>query len=213
MIIELEQITKKIKRDLILDHISLRMESPKIIGFRGINGSGKTMLMRTILGFILPTDGYVRIDGKILGKDIEFPPSAGMLIENPSFLDAYSGRKNLELLKAMEETQNCNPPKEINVTKLLERVGLDPTDKRKYKKYSLGMKQRLGIAAALMGEPDLLVLDEPTNALDDQGVTMLKQIVREEKARGALILLSCHDKQILESLADEIYHIEAGKII
>lgn len=148
------------------------------------------------------------INGKEIGKDMDFPDNLGLLIENPAFLDNYSGFANLKMLAEIR-----NIITDENIWEVISRVGLDPDDKKKYKKYSLGMKQRLGIAGAIMEQPDILLLDEPTNALDTKGVEMLKNIVQEEKKRGALIVLTCHDAEILEEMADEIYFMENGRII
>jgi ABC-2 type transport system ATP-binding protein len=182
-------------------------ESGEIIGLKGVNGSGKTMLMRLIAGLILPTGGRILIDGEELGKDITFPRSIGILIENPAFLDSYSGFKNLQMLASIKGVVGDD-----DVRAAIERVRLDPDDKKKYRKYSLGMKQRLGIAAAVMERPDIVILDEPTNALDSDGVEVVKEILREEKKRGALVIISCHDFETLKSLSDRMYLIEAGRL-
>ena len=166
------------------------------------------MLMRVILGLIQPTQGKVSIDGKLLWKDISFPESVGFLIENPAFIDSYSGVKNLKLIASIKSKIDEDQIKEAIV-----KAGLDPDDKRKFRKYSLGMKQRLGIAAAIMEGPDILILDEPTNALDASGIDLLEKIVLEERARGATVILSCHDQEILEKLSDVIYYMEGGKIV
>ena len=205
--IKIKNATKSIKGHTVLDNITLTLESPNVIGFKGINGSGKTMLMRLICGLISPTSGNIFIDGKLLGKEISFPQSLGLLLENPAFIDDYSAFDNLKLLASIKG--------KVTDEKILEsinRVGLSSADKKKYKKYSLGMKQRLGIAAAIMETPDIIILDEPTNSLDDSGVELVKEIVTEEKNRGALIIVSCHDKSVLEFLSDEIYTITNGRI-
>lgn len=205
--IKINNATKSIKGHTVLDNITLTLESPNVIGFKGINGSGKTMLMRLICGLISPTSGNIFIDGKLLGKEISFPQSLGLLLENPAFIDDYSAFDNLKLLASIKG--------KVTDEKILEsinRVGLSSADKKKYKKYSLGMKQRLGIAAAIMETPDIIILDEPTNSLDDSGVELVKEIVTEEKNRGALIIVSCHDKSVLEFLSDEIYTITDGRI-
>lgn len=207
MIIKLNDISKNIKGTDVLVDISMTLTSGRIIGFRGVNGSGKTMLMRMIAGLIRPTQGTVSIDGKVLGKDLSFPPSVGILIENPAFLDNYSGFENLRVLSSIRKRVD---EKEIKAT--IRAVGLDPENKKVYKKYSLGMKQRLGIAAAIMEHPDLILLDEPTNALDVDGVAMVQEVVQKEKERGALIILCCHDTEVLNAMADEIYHIQEGKL-
>lgn len=207
MEIDIKDLTKTIQKSTVLSHVNLHLEGGRVYGLRGQNGSGKTMLMRCICGLIAPTQGSVTINGETLGKDLSFPRSVGVLIENPAFLEQYTGYKNLEMLAAI---QNRIGEKEIRET--LETVGLDPDDKRKYRKYSLGMKQRLGIAAAIMEKPDVIILDEPINALDESGVLEVRGILEREKERGALILVACHDKEELDLLADEIYHIEAGRI-
>ena len=205
--IEITDLVKDIKGKRIIDHVTLHLESGKITGLKGVNGSGKTMLMRLVCGLITPTSGSIVINGKRLGKDITFPESVGILIENPAFLDAYSGFENLKLLASIKHRIG---PEEIRQT--IARVGLDPDDKKKYRKYSLGMKQRLGIAAAVMEEQDIIILDEPTNALDSDGVAMLKEILHDQRERGALVLISCHDLPTLQELSDEIYLMESGAL-
>ena len=205
--IEITDLVKDIKGKRIIDHVTLHLESGKITGLKGVNGSGKTMLMRLVCGLITPTSGSIVINGKRLGKDITFPESVGILIEHPAFLDAYSGFDNLKLLASIKHSVG---PEEIRQT--IARVGLDPDDKKKYRKYSLGMKQRLGIAAAVMEEPDIIILDEPTNALDSDGVAMLKEILHDQRERGALVLISCHDLPTLQELSDEIYLMESGAL-
>ena len=208
MRIELNDVTKSIGGQMILNHITLSMTSGKVYGFQGINGSGKTMLMRAIIGLIHLNEGDVRIDGKKLGKDIEFPESVGFLLENPTFLDRYSGKDNLKLLADIR-----GKAEESRINEVLRIVGLDVQEKKKYKKYSLGMKQRLGIAAAILEMPDLIILDEPANALDMSGVEMLKKIIQMERERGALVILSCHDAVLLQEMSDVIFEIEQGKIL
>ncbi len=208
MYINIKNLTKIISGTTILDHISLHMEQGKIYGLKGKNGSGKTMLMRAICGLILPTEGEIEIDGEILGRDISFPRSVGALIENPGFIAGYTGLKNLNLLARIQDRI-----KEDTVRETLSMVGLDPEDKKKYKKYSLGMKQKLGIAAAIMENPELIILDEPMNALDEESVSRIRAILLKRREEGALILVACHDKEELESLSDEIFAIENGKIV
>lgn len=207
MVIRVEHLTKVIQDNRVIEDVSLFMESGKIYGLKGYNGSGKTMLMRLVCGLVKPTEGQIWINNKQLGKNIDFPECTGILIENPAFLNYYTGFRNLKILA---ELKGGITQKEID--SVLERVGLDPQDKRKYGKYSLGMKQRLGIAAAIMGSPDLLILDEPFNALDESGIEILKQILKEERERGALILLSCHNDEYLNELVDTRFVIEHGRI-
>lgn len=208
MIIKVENVSKIIRGNSVIEHISMELTSGKIFGFRGINGSGKTMLMRLIAGLIYPTKGQITVDNKILGRDINFQENMGLLIENPAFLDNYSGFANLKLLSSIQDKID-----DKQIRRTLERVGLEPDSKKKYKKYSLGMKQKLGIAAAVLEKPELLILDEPANALDEEGVERLKKIVQEEKERGALIILSCHDAYLLEEMSDVIYLLQDGKLL
>ena len=208
MKIKITHLSKQIKKAVILDDVNMELESGRIYGLKGKNGSGKTMLMRAICGLITPTNGTVEIDGKILGKDISFPESIGVLIENPSFISNYTGMKNLQVLASIQKRIG---DEEIRNT--LELVGLDPDEKRTFKKYSLGMKQRLGIAEAIMERPDIVILDEPINALDEAGAAMIREILHNLRNEGKLIILACHDTEELNFLADEIYEIAEGKII
>ena len=209
--IEVKNLCKTINKNMVLDNINLHMVSGQVYGFQGINGSGKTMLMRALIGLIHPTSGTILIDQKELGKDMDFPKSIGFLLENPTFLDMYSGPDNLRLLAGVDNNISADMiNKEID--SLIEEVGLKSARNKKYKKYSLGMKQRLGIAAAVLGTPDIVVLDEPTNALDDDGKDMVKRIVKMQKERGALVIISCHEMQTLEELSDEIVRLKEGRI-
>ena len=209
--IEVKNLCKTINKNMVLDNINLHMVSGQVYGFQGINGSGKTMLMRALIGLIHPTSGTIVIDQKELGKDMDFPKSIGFLLENPTFLDMYSGPDNLRLLAGVDNNISADMiNKEID--SLIEEVGLKSARNKKYKKYSLGMKQRLGIAAAVLGNPDIVVLDEPTNALDDDGKDMVKRIVKMQKERGALVIISCHEMQTLEELSDEIVRLKEGRI-
>lgn len=201
-------MTKKIKQDILLDHISLEFRGGKVYGLQGKNGSGKTMLMRAVCGLITLSDGEIDIDGEILHKDISFPRSIGALLENPSFLNGYTGLENLKLLA---DIQGRIEEKELR--DCLAKVGLDADDKRVYRKYSLGMKQKLGIAAAVMGSPEIVILDEPINAIDEAGVEKVREILRGLKERGSVIIVACHDREELELLSDEIIKISKGRII
>lgn len=206
--IEIRELNKEIKGAPVLTDINLDMEGGKVYGLKGKNGSGKTMLMRAICGLIVPTSGTITINGEVLGKQISFPRSVGVLIENPSFVAGYTGMKNLQVLASI---QNRIGDEEIRET--IQEVGLDPDDKRTYRKYSLGMKQRLGIAAAVMEKPDIVILDEPINALDETGALKVRDILKEQKERGAVIVLACHDSEELALLSDEIIQISEGRII
>ena len=205
--IVVNEVSKSIYGVPIINSVSMTLVSGNVYGFQGINGSGKTMLMRLICGLIYPTKGEIVIDGKRLGKEITFPQSVGLLLENPAFLDSYTGFENLEMLASIK---NIITREEIH--EAITSVGLDPLDKRKYKKFSLGMKQRLGIAAAIMEKPDILILDEPTISLDSSGVSLVKTIIAKERERGAIIILACHDLPVLQDVSDEIFLLEQGKI-
>ena len=207
MKVQVNDVTKTIKGATVLDSITLSLEGGRVYGLRGKNGSGKTMLMRAIAGLIRPTVGKVIIDGHPLSRG-EFPPNTGIMIENPAFVGKYTGFRNLKYLAGI---RNIIDAEEIE--RVLTAVGLDPQDKRTFRKYSLGMKQRLGIAGAIMEAPELLLLDEPTNALDPSGVEMVQKIVEQQKQRGALVVMACHDTHELDELADEIYLMAEGRII
>lgn len=206
--LEIKNLSKTIKGTLILDNISVSFSSGTIYGLRGRNGCGKTMFMRCICGLIIPTSGTITIDGRQLHKDMSVPDSIGALIENPSFLPQYTGYKNLKILATLAGNIT---DEEIRMA--LERVGLDPQDKRVYRKYSLGMKQKLGIANAIMGEPDIIVLDEPINALDEESVKKIKNELIRLSEKGKLIIIVCHDREELEFLSDVIYEMKNGRII
>ena len=206
-VVRLEDYCKSFKSAEVLKNINLTLESGKVIGLKGKNGSGKTMLMRAISGLILPTSGKVYINDKELGRHISFPPSIGILIENPSFISNYTGFKNLKILASIQ-----NRISDDEIRDAIRKVGLDPDDKRTFKKYSLGMKQRLGIAAAIMERPDIVILDEPINALDEAGAGLIKGLLDELKANGSLIIIACHDTEELNYLSDEIYEIYDGEI-
>lgn len=207
MSIVFDQVTKVIGGTAVIDHVSCRFPTGQITGLQGVNGSGKTMLLRLIAGLIYPTEGRVVVDGAVLGKDAAFPPSLGVLLEAPAFLPFYTGYDNLRLLAAVKGTAG---PQDIEAA--LARMGLQDARGKKYRKYSLGMKQRLGIAAAILERPGLLLLDEPTNALDESGVELVKAILREERDRGATVVLASHDSALLEDLTGEIFSLAAGRV-
>ncbi|MCH4019737.1 MAG: ABC transporter ATP-binding protein [Erysipelotrichaceae bacterium] len=199
--------SKIIKGRVILEDVNLSLESGRIYGLKGVNGSGKTMLLRALCGLIYPTSGYVEVDGEKLRKNISFPRSVGALIESPAFLDNFTGYKNLEMIASLKEIASRQ-----DIEDALTEVGLDPHDARTYKKYSLGMKQKLGLACCFMEKPDIILLDEPFNALDEESVEKIKKIMIRHKERGALIVLACHDGQSLLSLSDEIYNVVEGRV-
>ncbi len=180
-VLKAKNINKSIKNIPVIRDVSLNLYSGLVTGLKGINGSGKTMIMRALTGLISIDSGEIFYKNLKIGRDIDFPTSLGLLLENPSFFDRYTGFQNLSLLLEIE--------KEINkglIVEALQRVGLNPNDKRKYRQYSLGMKQRLGIAAAIQSKPELIILDEPFNSLDEEGVQQIKKIIKEESQRGQL---------------------------
>ena len=207
MYIKITDVNKTIKKAPILRDINLEFTGGKVYGLRGKNGSGKTMLMRAICGLITPDSGIIDIDGKILGKDISFPESIGVLIENPAFIGNYTGFKNLKVLASIQ-----NRIGDEQIRKALEDIGLDPDDKRTYRKYSLGMKQKLGIAASGMEDPDIIILGEPMNALDSIGVSDIREILLDLKEQGKLIILASHIHEDIEILCDEVMKIDDGKV-
>ncbi len=206
-IIKVEKVTKKFGSDIALNNVSIEFERGKIYGIVGRNGSGKTVLFKTIIGFLKPTGGRIIVDGKEIGKDTDFADNTGIIIETPGFLSAYSGYKNLEYLASIK---NIIGEKEIK--KSMERVGLDPNSKKKVGKYSLGMRQRLGIAQAIMENPDILILDEPMNGLDNQGVEDVREILLNLKEEGKSIILASHNKEDIKVLCDEVYEMDHGKL-
>ena len=193
-IIKVDNVIKKFGSEIALNNVSIEFERGKIYGIVGRNGSGKTVLFKTIIGFLKPTSGRIIVDGREIGRDTDFADHIGIIIETPGFLSAYSGYKNLEYLASIK---NIIGKKEIKES--MERVGLDPNSKKKVGTYSLGMRQRLGIAQAIMENPDILILDEPMNGLDNQGVKEVREI-----------LLNL--KEDIEALCDEVYEMDHGKL-
>lgn len=203
--IKIENVTKVIKHNKVLDNVSLVLEENKIYGLEGINGSGKTMLLRAIAGLI-KVEGSVIVDGEEIGED-NFPKDIGVLIENPGFLEEFTAKENLKLLALIQKGVT-----DEDIENVLIKVGLSPDDKKKYGKFSLGMKERLGIAQAILKSPKLVLLDEPTNAIDKDGMSELINIVKELKAKGSTVVIASHDKDFLRSVADETYTMKQGAI-
>ena len=206
-VIRIENVTKKFGDVVVLDRINISFEKGKIYGIIGRNGSGKTVLFKTMIGYLKPTDGRVVVGGKEIGKDIDFADNMGMIIENPGFLSRYTGYKNLEYLASIRKIIGKEQIRES-----MERVGLDPDSHKKVGKYSLGMRQRLGIAQAIMENPDILILDEPMNGLDHQGVNDVRNILLELRAEGKTIILASHHKEDIDVLCDTVYEMEHGKL-
>ena len=206
-LIKLDDVTVKFKEHLVLDKVCMEFESGKIYGIIGRNGSGKTVLLKCICGLMDTTDGTVSVNGKIVGKDVDFPENIGFIIENPGFLPHYSGFKNLKYLASIRGTITDD-----DIRRCIRTVGLDPDDKKSVKNYSLGMKQRLGLAQAMMENPDILILDEPMNGLDKHCVADIRELLMELKKQGKLILLVSHNPADIELLCDEVYEMELGNI-
>ena len=197
-------ITKKIKDNEILKNVSFELQGGKIYGFIGKNGAGKTMLFRIISSLVHPTEGNVYMDGQsIFGK--EYKKSIGVILENTSLWPDLTAYENLLYLSELKRV--CTRDDIVNA---LERVGLDPLNKLPIKKYSLGMRQRLIVAQAIMEKPDLILLDEPTNAIDSDGIELVYNIVKEEAGRGAIVLIASHVKQDISSLCNEVYEMNQG---
>ncbi|MGB8455031.1 MAG: ABC transporter ATP-binding protein [Anaerocolumna sp.] len=203
-----ENINKTIKDKRILVDISLNLESGNVYGIVGRNGSGKTMLFRALSGLMRIDSGTITYDRKVLHKDISMLPNLGIVLENAGLYTEYTGLKNLQLLAALH-----NKIKKDQIIKAITRVGLDPNDKRILKKYSLGMKQRIVIAQSIMEKPSVLLLDEPTNALDEGGVELIRNVILEEKKRGALVLVASHSKEDIDILSDQVFYMDKGSIV
>ncbi|MDQ0189824.1 ABC-2 type transport system ATP-binding protein [Alicyclobacillus cycloheptanicus] len=205
--VEVNRVTKKIKGMDVLHDITFSVDKGKIVGLVGPNGSGKTMLFRIIAGLVKPTSGQVSLFGETLHQTISFPRSVGIILEKPGFLEEYSGFNNLKFLADIQKKIGVEQIKEA-----MTQVGLDPEDKRKVSAYSLGMKQKLAIAQAIMEEPELILLDEPMNGLDETSVKVVYELISNQQSRGATILLTSHNKEDIETLCDEVYKIRSGKI-
>ncbi|UOG08839.1 ABC transporter ATP-binding protein [Bacillus altitudinis] len=206
-IIELNAVTKVIRKQTVLEDINLSLAKGKIIGFVGHNGSGKTMLFRVIAGLVKPSAGEVIVSNQILHKQISFPKSISVLLEKPAFLEQYSGFNNLKFLADIQKRID-----DQQIRQVIDSVGLNPDDKRSVKTYSLGMKQKLAIAQAIMEKPDIILLDEPMNGLDEDAVENVYHLIRAENERGATVLLTSHHKQDIEKLCDVVYKMNSGKI-
>ena len=205
VMISVEHVSLTIGTAQILRDVSAQFEEGQIHGIVGRNGSGKTMLMKCICGFIRPDSGKIFVDGKQVGRDVDFPPDLGLLIETPGFVPYYSGLKNLELLAAI----NRRVSKEW-LNACMEQIGLGDAKNKRVSKYSMGMRQRLGIAQAVMENPRLLILDEPLNGLDEQGVEDIRALLLELRGQGKTILLSSHNREDIDLLCDSVCKMAGG---
>lgn len=198
-----EHVYKSFGMEQILTDVNLKISAGKIFGIVGNNGSGKTVLMKCICGFLQPDSGIIRVNGKIVGKECDFPEDLGVIIETPGFLPNLTGYQNLKILASLKGIIGKEEIREV-----LLRVGLDPDMRKPVGKYSLGMRQRLGIAQAIMEKPKVLILDEPFNGLDKTGVGHMRGLLRELKGQGKAILLASHNAQDIEVLCDEVHDME-----
>lgn len=206
--IEIENLTKTFGTQTVISDVSDIFYPGKIYGFVGRNGSGKTVLMKMILGFIKPTSGTIKVNGKQVGKEIDIPDDIGAIIETPGFLPEYSAFQNLKLMAMIRGKITSE-----RIRETIKLVGLDPDSKKHVGKYSLGMRQRLGIAQAIMEDPQILLLDEPLNGLDNEGVEEMRNVLLKQKEQGKLIIIASHSKEDIDILCDEIFRFDHGKII
>ncbi len=203
--IEINNLTKKFKNATVLSDINVSFKSGKIHGLIGRNGSGKTILMKCICGLVIPTSGEIRVNGKIIGVDIEIPENTGVIIETPGFLPTFNAYQNLKFLAKIN-----NKIGKSEIFKAIESVGLDPNSKKHVGKFSLGMKQRLGLAQAIMENPDLLILDEPMNGLDKDGVADMRKYLLDLKEQGKTILIASHSAEDISVLCDTVCEMDKG---
>ena len=204
-IIIVKNLELTIKKAEILKSVNISFEKGKIHGLIGRNGSGKTMLMKCICGFIRPTGGEIIVNDKRVGSDCDFPENIGIIIETPGFIPYYSGYKNLKILADLNKKIDCKTVKQT-----IKQVGLDPDSKLHVKKYSLGMRQRLGVAQAIMENPDILILDEPMNGLDKDGVADMRKYLLALKEQGKTILIASHSTEDIEILCDTVCEMDKG---
>ncbi|MDE7422766.1 MAG: ATP-binding cassette domain-containing protein [Lachnospiraceae bacterium] len=204
-IITVTNVSKRFKEETVLKNVTIAFEKGKIHGIIGRNGSGKTMLFKCICGFISPSEGEIVVNGKKIGKDIDIPDSIGIIIETPGFLPNYSGYGNLRLLASIQ-----HKIKKEDIRTAIKKVGLNPDSKKHVGKYSLGMRQRLGIAQAIMEEPEILIFDEPMNGLDHTGVKEIRDILKGLKKEGKTILLASHNSEDIKELCDTVCEMDAG---
>lgn len=206
--LEFQNVSMSFGSDIILKHVSTQFDRGKTHGIIGKNGSGKTVFLKLACGLLYPKSGKILVDGEQLGRDIDFPRSMGIIIEAPGFLSYHSGYRNLSYLASLRQKVG---KKEVCDT--MRKVGLNPDDRKVVGKYSLGMKQRLGIAQAIMENPSLLILDEPMNGLDKKGVEDIRSLLQELKAENKTIFLASHIKDDIELLCDTIYQIDDGELL
>lgn len=205
--VRLDQVSRKFGEEWALKEVSVQLERGKIYGIVGNNGSGKTVFMKCICGLLPATSGRIWVGGKEIGKEIDFPESLGVIIETPGFLSGLTGRKNLEILADLRKKID-----RTGIEEAMRKVELDPDMKKQVSKYSLGMRQRLGIAQAIMENPEFLVLDEPFNGLDHRGVEEIRRLLKDLKKEGKTMILASHNAEDIKVLCDEVYEMDAGNL-
>ena len=205
--ISVQNVIKTFGEETVLHDVSHDFEEGRIHGIVGNNGSGKTVLMKCICGFLFPTKGRILVNFKQVGKDCDFPDDIGIIIETPGFLPGLTGMKNLQILASLKRKIS-----DETIWNTIKRVGLDPSMKKPVSKYSLGMRQRLGIAQAIMEDPSILILDEPLNGLDKHGAAQMRELIKELKAQGKTVLLASHNQQDIDELCDTVCEMDAGVI-
>ncbi len=205
--ITIKNLTKKFKDVTVLDSVNISFEKGKVHGLIGRNGSGKTMLMKSICGIIPPTTGEIIVNDKRIGKDSDIPENVGVIIETPGFIPSYSAYSNLKFLAALN-----NKIGRDEIRKAIRSVGLNPDDKKKVGKFSLGMRQRLGLAQAIMENPELLILDEPMNGLDKDGVADMRKYLLALKEQGKTLLIASHSAEDIDILCDTVCEMDKGRL-
>ncbi len=203
--VSVENLSKTFGQDTVLKNVTRHFTAGRIHGIVGNNGSGKTVLMKCICGFLLPSEGRITVNGRRVGRDVDFPPDIGVIIETPGFLPNLTGVKNLEILASLNRRVALS-----EIADAIRRVGLDPTLKKPVGKYSLGMRQRLGIAQAIMEDPSLLILDEPLNGLDKHGVREMRALIKSLRDEGKTVLLASHNQGDIDALCDTVCEMDAG---
>lgn len=206
-VIVVKSVVKRLEKNTVLNSVNLTAERSEIIGIIGHNGSGKTVLMKCICGFVTPDSGEITVSGKRIGKDIDIPKNIGLIIETPGFLPNFSGFSNLWQLAKIRGKISKD-----DVRAVMKTVGLNPNEKKHVGKYSLGMKQRLGIAQAIMEDPDILILDEPLNGLDKEGVADMRELLLQLKESGKAIIIASHNSMDIDMLCDRVFEITKGSL-
>lgn len=206
--IEVSNVSKKYKDRMLVDDVSFTVEKGEILGIVGLNGSGKTVLLKCICGLMDYSGGTITVNGKVIGRDCEYPANMGVIIETPGFLPYHSGYKNLEYLASLRKKISKQEIKDV-----LVKVGLAGEEKKLVAKYSLGMRQRLGIAQAIMENPELLILDEPMNGLDKDGIAEVRKLLLEMKAEGKTMIITSHNEEDIKVLCDKVVEMDKGKLL